>query len=281
MVDLRPNNDITTLNKNSAIYDPSDPEYIGNDPTAPTAPRGRIRSGNPSLKPYTAIQFDNTLEYYTSHGSAFIASVFYKDITGFITTVVEEDQAYDAELYGVELPENAHPDVLYDVEKPVNFSDATLKGFELGFNQPFNFFSGVFRNMGIQGNWTHVESNFEKEVGDFGNGFPGTSPNSYTGIYYYDNGNLGARVAYTYRENYLRNLGVGGDSRRANTIYSNGFGQLDARVSYAILKRKVQFSLSASNILEEGRRQYIGQPENFYGYTTRGMKIKLGVRYKF
>ena len=184
-------------------------------------------------------------------------------------------------MYGVELPADAHPGILYDVTKSVNFSDAELYGFELGFNQPFTFFSGIFKSMGMQGNWTHVESDFEKEVGDFGNGFPGTSKNSFTGIFYYDKSNIGARVAYTYRSDYLRNLGTGGAGRRAHTIYSNAFGQLDSRLSYSILNKKMQFSVSASNLLGGGRRQYMGVPSNFYGYTSRGVSWKLGVRYKF
>ena len=281
IVDLRPNNDIRSINSNSSIFDPSSPDYVGEDLTDPSVPRGEITSGNPELKPYSAIQFDGTFEYYTSAGGSFIASGFYKEIFDFIAMQSEQDQLYDPALYGVELPADAHPDILYDVIKPVNFSDAILYGFELGFNQPFTFFPGVFKSMGLQGNWTHVESDFEKEIGDFGGGFPGTSKNSFTGIFYYDKDGLGARVAYTYRTDYLRNLGAGGTTRRANTIYSNAFGQLDARISYAILKRKLQFSLGVSNVMGEGRRQYIGEPENFYGFTSRGVNYKLGIRYKF
>src|SRR5690625_7118428 len=46
----------------------------------------------------------------------------------------------------------------YTVTRPVNAGSAKIKGFEVGYNQFFDFLPAPFDGLGIQANYTYIDS---------------------------------------------------------------------------------------------------------------------------
>lgn len=202
--DMIPNNDVQYLDPASAILDPNSPEFIEDLETS--VYRGTIVSGNAELKPYTAWMYDNTFELYSKNGGSFRASIFYKDIKDYIGRESTVDQPYPAEAVGVPLPEGQE-NLLFDISKPVNITNARLYGLEVGFNQHFTFLPGFAKGFGLKANYSLVESEFDGAVGDATNGFPGTSKHNFNATMYYEKYGASVRFTVAHRTNYLSNLG--------------------------------------------------------------------------
>jgi iron complex outermembrane recepter protein len=249
---------------------PSDlvPREGANQPSSPSdIPSGR--RGNPGLKPTTSWNFDTTLEYYTSQGGAVVLSFFYKDVSDFVfpITTVETLPGQGAQLF--------------DVRTPQNFSDGEVKGFEVGFNQSFSFLPSPFDGLGMQANYTYVDTSFNEDVGDNGFGFPGSSQNNFNAILYYEKYGLGIRASYVFRDDYFRNLpGQGAQQENATALWTEGNDILTISASYEINDNFSVF-VDASNLLEEGRRDFFLQEETFNGSFNRERTVTFGVTAAF
>ena len=276
--DMVPNNDIEYLDPASALLDVNSPEYIPD--LGSSVYRGTITSGNPNLEPYTAWMYDNTFELYSKNGGAFVASIFYKDIKNYIGRQTIVDQAYPGEEeLGIALPAGQE-DLLFDISKPVNITDANLFGFEIGFNQHFTFLPGFAKGFGLKANYALVESNFEGAVGDATNGFPGTSKHNFNSTMYYEKYGISLRFTLARRSNYLSNLGGVGSTRADEAHYTNGNTILGASLKYKFFK-KLSASVGVNNLTGEDTRRYIGDDtQNLTSYYGRNPIWKIGLRYR-
>jgi TonB-dependent receptor len=276
--DIIPSNDIDMLDPASAIFDSGSPDYI--DDLGSSTYRGKIVSGNPELKPYSAWMIDNTFELYSKNGGAFIASVFYKNIKNFIGSQVLNDVAYPGyDALGVNLPAGQE-DLLFDITNPMNVTDAQVYGFEVGFNQHFTFLPGFLNGFGLQANYTFVESKFDEAVGDAVNGFPGSSRDNINSVLYYEKYGFAIRFTTAYRGNYLSNLGGVGSTRADEGHYTEGTTVLGFNVKYNVYKG-LSLSAGCSNITGEDTRRYIADdPRNLNSYYGRNPIWKIGLRYK-
>ncbi|MFP5392923.1 MAG: TonB-dependent receptor, partial [Gammaproteobacteria bacterium] len=104
--------------------------------------------GNPYLKPTTSRQIDLTAEYYFSAGSSFTVAVFNKKLRDIVINQLSTYQL---------------PDVngkLYDfvVTSPVNGAKGTARGVELAFQHYFDKLPGWMSGIGMQFNYTYVDS---------------------------------------------------------------------------------------------------------------------------
>jgi TonB-dependent receptor len=275
--DMVPSNDIEYLDPASEIFDPASPEYIAD--LGSSVYRGTITSGNPNLEPYTAWMYDNTFELYSKNGSAFVASVFYKDIKNYIGRQTIVNQAYPGEEeLGIALPAGQE-NLLFDISKPINITDAQLYGLELGFNQQFTCLPGVAQGFGLQANYALVESSFDGAVGDATNGFPGTSKHNFNAVMYYQKYGLSFRFTLAYRGNYLSNLGGIGSTRADEAHYTNGLTVLGTSIRYKI--GKIGVSMGVNNLTGQDVRRYIGDDtRNLTSYYARNPIWKFALRYK-
>jgi TonB-dependent receptor len=255
----------------------------GTDLASPEA-RGRIVSGNPDLKPYTAWMYDATVEGYTKGGGAFVFSAFYKDISNYIARSVLVAQEFPGEeILGIALPSGSE-NLLFDITKPVNLADAQLYGIEVGITQPFTFLPGFAKGFGIKANYSFVESNFDGDgiIGDAINGFPGTSKHSANGTFYYEQKAFSLRFTAAYRGDYLSNLGGLGGTRADQGHYTEGTTVLGFTGRYNMLKKKLQISAGVNNFTGEDVRRYQGDDkQSFSAYYNRLPIWKFGLRYKF
>ncbi|MCT4587629.1 MAG: TonB-dependent receptor [Carboxylicivirga sp.] len=274
LTDLVPTNKVSSLSAdfiNGPDYDPNE-LYSQNS----------IKKANVDLKPYSAWQMDHTFEYYLKTGGALVFSGFYKKIHDYILNIENEGQPFPGEdALGLELDPNIPWDEMkFTIKQAENFTDADLYGFEFGFNQMFRFLPNPFNYFGVKGNYNFVSSSFSKDVGDNNNGFPGSSKHSVNGVLYFDKDRLNWRLAYSYRSDYLRQLGGAGD-RIAQTVFTEGRSKLNFRIAYNMLRnRNLQLSLSATNLTGANQVGYIGSPGNTYQYIDLDRTYTLGIRYK-
>ena len=235
-------------------------------------------TGNPNLKPISAWTFDGTLEIYTPNGGSVILGGFHKEIQNFIRN----------DGFFTELPAPAGGTV-YDegelvpvfVKGPINFSDGKVTGFEFGFNQPFSFLPGILSGLGTQFNYTFVTSSFEKDSGDAGLGFPGSSKHNITAVLYYEQGPLSLRSAYTYRSKFLASLNAATATAPVNEAqFAQGWGQLDLSARYQI-RKGFDLRLTVNDVLESSRRDFVGSELAYRAFYQRGRTITAGITAKF
>lgn len=189
-------------------------------------------AGNPSLHPVRADNYDIALEKYISKTTAVYLTGFLKKVDGFIANVT------NTETYG---------GTAYQVTRPFNTGAADITGFEVGYQQFYDFLPGWLSGLGLQANYTYIESDVA------GSSLPlqGLSRNSYNIIGMYEKGPLSARLAYNWRDKYMTGL-VG-----AVPTYVRAYGWLDASLVYRYTN-KISLAIEGNNLLGTERRSYYG-----------------------
>jgi TonB-dependent receptor len=202
-------------------------------------------AGNPELKPVRANNLDLAVEKYVDKNTAVFFTGFLKKVDGFVTTVSQP------EVVG---------GVTYQVSRPHNSAAADIKGFEAGYQQFYDFLPGWLSGLGMQANYTYVDSSTPDKTLGASVSLQNLSKNSVNLIGMYDKGRVSARVAYNWRDKFLSGVtnvvGVG-----ALPIYTKAYGWLDASLSYRC-SDKVSLVLAGTNLLRTTRSSY-------YGVTTR------------
>lgn len=210
--------------------------------------------GNPDLKPVRATSYDLSLEYYPNKADVFYVAGFEKHVKGFIGNF-SEPRTYDGVTYLIRTSKNLNP--------------ATIKGVEFGFQHFFTNLPAPFDGLGLQGNYTYVDSTTPTTV--TGIGTPVNAPltnlskRSYNAVVMYEKGPFSGRVAYNYRSDF-----VTGFAYYVNTGLLNqemlGYGDLDASINYSITKN-VQIAIQGVNLTNALRYQVFGSkqfPSNIY-----------------
>lgn len=250
------------------------PRSASASPTDPLA----ATSGNPNLEPTSAWTFDTTLEWYTPNDGTVIFSYFFKDIEDFIrddTFVSTLPAPANDPISGEGTP------VTVVVSGPVNFSDGEVSGFEVGFNQPLTIFSDALDGFGLQTNYTRVNSSFERNVGDAGLGFPGASEDNFNAIFYYEKGKFGARIAYTYRSDFLASLNAATQTSTVEEAqFAEGWDQVNFSANYDITDN-VSVRFTATDIFESERRDFVGNKNVYRAFYQRGRTVAASVTAKF
>lgn len=221
--------------------------------------------GNPLLRPYKAWNLDASAEYYFSRDAAVTGGVFYKSISDFIV-----DAHYDAS--------GTYNGIAYDgAVIPVNGDKATVWGAEFSYNQVLRFLPAPLDGLLVNLNYTYTDATgtlFDgREIS-----LPSASKNSFNAVLGYEKGGLSLRLAGTFRDKYLDEIGGSSDADR---IVQSHF-QLDATAKYWITKR-IQVFADWININDAPYFAY----RNFSGarrllqYETYGWTAKGGVKVKF
>jgi iron complex outermembrane receptor protein len=186
-------------------------------------------NGNPNLKPIKSNQIDATLEWYFAPTSSLTAAVFYKDLSDVIVN----------QLYSISATDTSGGAHTFTVSGPINGADGTIKGFELAYQQYFDFLPEFLRGFGMQANYTYVDSKRDlhdpvslpycesansqtanlnlnlngcdtdgRTFGDLP--LQGLSKHAYNVSLLYDRGPVSGRLAYSWREAYLMGVNVNG-----------------------------------------------------------------------
>lgn len=222
-----------------------------------------IEAGNPDLQPYEANNFDLSLEYYFAEGAVAQAGFFYKDIDNFI--VNREYQADDAPYNGV-----YNGVVFNEAIIPQNGESATVSGFELAYNQAFD--SGLILGL----NYTYTDT--EGDLGDRTIVLPSTSKMTYNATIGYEKGAFSTRFTYSYRDDYLDELGGNALEDR----WVEGQTKMDWAASYDISKN-IQVFVKVANLNDADYVAYQKGPSRprLLQYETYSWTSRLGLEVTF
>lgn len=231
---------------------------------APTA----IALGNPDLKPYRAVNYDASIEYYPTPDSLFVAGFFHKDI---------DNPIYKS---GNAVTNGTYAGVTYAsalVTKPINVDSETLSGVEFNLQTQFTFLPGFLGGFGMSANYTHVwghANGLPGRAGDLPLGFQ--SKNVGNVQLFYEKYDLAARLAFNYRSSYLDTLA----GSAALDQFTDGNGQLDLHVSYQIVPEFTLFG-DAVNLTNAPWRRYVGTKPFLVEREQYGALLRGGVQLHF
>lgn len=225
--------------------------------------------GNPDLRPFEATQFDATLEWYFAKSSALTFAAFYKNVDSFTINLTQEEFIPGlSETFGT-----------FQITQPTNGEAGTIKGVEVAYQQSLGFLPAPFDNLGVQANYTYVES--ETPLIDEATGtslsLPGLSKNSYNLIGFYEDETFSLRVAYIYRDSYL--LGQG-SAASGGSSYVDGRGQLDIS-GQVNLTKNIRLTAEAINLTRETDLQYLQTPARLLNSGREDRRIFFGVAATF
>lgn len=230
------------------------------------------RTGNPSLEPWRADQFDLALEWYFGEGNILAATIFYKDVESFVQNETIFTTIPPELLAGVD------PASIFAISRPGNGEGATVDGFEISYQQAFINLPSPWDGLGVLANYTKLDTDAEQinSVTGVKVGLEGLSENAYNITGYYEKYGFALRLAYTWRDTFLQAAqgGVG------TPEFGNEFGQLDATVSYEFGEH-VTFFIEAKNLNGEVYRAYEYLDERMRTYNAVGRRFFVGMRANF
>ncbi|MFT4076554.1 MAG: TonB-dependent receptor [Asticcacaulis sp.] len=202
--------------------------------------------GNPYLKPITADQYDFSAEYYFAPTGSFTFDLFDKELQNYIYTGTE-DETYTS---------SSGTTYTFTVQRQFNGYKGSVKGFEVAYQQFYDFLPGLWSGFGVQANYTHLNSegghNTAANVYDTNQitgqnqdlPLEGMSPESYNLAVMYEKYGISARLAYNWRSTYLLT------SSAANVnapVWSEAYGQLDGSIFYS-LNKNYKIGIQATNL---------------------------------
>lgn len=204
--------------------------------------------GNPTLDPIKATNYDASLEWYFAPTGSLTLAVFHKDITDYIFT-------------GTETQSFTNNGVTYDflLTRYTNGDEGTVDGFEIAYQQFYDFLPGWLGGFGLQGNFTYIDSsggrntsqNILDPLQNSASADPlpleGMSRTSYNLAALYERYGFSARLAYNWREEYLLTTSAANINA---PVWASDFGQLDGSVFYNITD-DLKIGIQSTNILNE------------------------------
>lgn len=236
------------------------------DPTSRTAV-----GGNPTLEAETTWGGDLALEWYYAPASLLSAGVFYRHIDDVIYA---DSTTVDGGIY---FPEEAGQE--WTLSGYVNGKEGYLAGLEANFVGQATFLPEPFDGLGVSGNLTLLESEFETNSGTKFS-LPGTSDLIYNASIYYEKFGVSARLNYQFRDDWL------------STTENDSLGEywasqqrVDASIRYALpyTYKGTQLTVFANgnNLTDETDVRYVGTertPNQVEGY---GRYWLVGLRADF
>ena len=203
---------------------------------------------------------------------------------GFDNFLFESDEGYAQSITDAETIAAANdqfyangddPLMQFSVSKPLNNKEARIYGGEFAAQHFFGE-SGF----GLQVNYTFVRG----DIGFDDAAQPGSNQFALLGLSdtanlvgMYEKDGLSARIAYNWRDEYLRSTSRGSAN---NPIYVEAYSQIDLNVSYQVNDNLAVF-LEALNITEEDRRDHGRSDRQIEFYEDLGARYQIGARYNF
>ena len=214
-----------------------------------------VFGGNAKLKPYSAIQFDASLEYYYAKDSEVNFAVYQKNIKNQITS------SYTS---GVDIGVPGH---LFNVQMPINGDRAKVRGFEFGFQHLWA------NGFGVRGQYTH--NNSKSWVGGLEQPLEGIAPSTSSLGVLYEKGPWSMSVTGDHTAAYVT----------TNNVLGNGFNAeakaitwLTGQVAYSLTDH-VRLTLEGRNLLDT-KEEYVitnGTVSLPNGYFRYGRAFTLGL----
>jgi TonB-dependent receptor len=228
-----------TVVPNTTTADPND-GIIQNEGAVRIEGTG-IRGGAPDLLPVTSDNFDLTAEWYFNQVGSLTLSAFYKEVKGVVVFNTQRQSFTNngATFDAVTTRELNSPNT------------GKVKGIEVAYQQTYDFLPGVFSGLGLQANYTYVDSSGVPQptlpAGDPAivsslvsnvdiSGFPlqGLSKHNFNITPFYDYKGLSIRASYAWRSQYL--LTTRDVITPFDPVFQEDYGQLDASIFMQVTK---------------------------------------------
>jgi len=218
------------------------PEYGNLSPAVLLNPTNLTASaGNPALGPTKADQYDASLEYYFGRSNYASLALFQKDVTGFVQTFAAPETIDNQQ---------------YMVTRPRNSGAGKIRGFAITYQQFFDFLPGLLSGLGLQGNYTYVDSALTSYGLDYRVPAAQLSKNSYniTGIY--EKGPVSFHVSYNWRSKSLQT----NSTDPLQTLWNAPQRSLDISTTYQVNKW-LSVKADVVNATIAYQNQYFGTPD--------------------
>ena len=229
------------------------------------------RAGNPDLKPYEADYFNAAWEWYFADASLLNVGVFRINVENAPGAVTQNELLPDAD--GV--VRQGGP-----VQRVVNSGSGTVSGFEVGYQQAFDFLPGWLSGFGTNLNYTYSEADTNTTDID-GNYLPmaDNSKHQYNAIVWYQKSGFQARVAYNWRSRRFAQMdtSIWGDQL---AIWNESVGYLDASLGYDITPNLTVY-VQGTNLTGENERRYAQWSNHFYDQNLSEKRYYAGLRFRF
>jgi TonB-dependent receptor len=209
-------------------------------------------AGNPFLKPAMANTFDASLEWYFARVGSLTFNAFYKDVTNFFySSVIQRD-----------ITNNGITESTF-IRGPANFKGhGKIKGFELAYQQTFDFLPWFLSGLGVNANYTYIQSKGLPNsflsgglpANQSPNGVPGNLPleqlskHNVNVTVFYEKGPISLRAAYNWRSRFL--LTSADVIFPYAPIFNEATGTLDASAFFT-LHKGIKVGVQAVNLLNE------------------------------
>ena len=226
-------------------------------------------AGNPNLKPYEAINYDLSIEFY-GEGMTFIsAGLFRKDIKNAIYPTLQTNATY----MGVSFNDG--------VESWINAGDSTINGLEL--NAQYGWDNGFY--VAANATLTDGESSFTFEDDKtFTTPFRKLADEAANISLGYEKDRWDVRLAANYRSEYLDWLadedGSISDLSENNMRWVESYLQVDLTAKYQV-SPAMQIKLEAINLGNRPEYYYWGDDSQLSQYDTFGRNYSLSMNYNF
>jgi TonB-dependent receptor len=243
------------------------------DATSPYTGTG----GNPNLEPLKATNYDFSLEWYFAPTGSLTFAAFHKDLKDYIFS-------------GSSTETFTNGGVSYDflITRYTNGDEGKIDGFELAYSQFYDFLPGALSGLGLQANFTYVDSSGGRNTGadvpltnDQSAGLPleGLSKTSYNAAILYEKYGISARLAYNWREEYLMTTSAANIDA---PVWASDFGQLDGSIFYN-LTSDVKIGIQSTNILNERTVLKVGYADRKapYNWVDTDRRVAVVLRAAF
>jgi iron complex outermembrane receptor protein len=257
------------------------------DPNVSSSFPGFITASNSELKPWTAKNYDYSLEYYMPHNGMVMFNWYKKDIRNFFSTQTQTADVALLDELGL-----SHDYVGYQYSTRINISDAMIKGWEINLNLPLQNltswnrlerFDSFARHFTLGLNTTHLElSGSRVTPSDWKRYIPRTR----NATLRFNWGKVSGNVLLNFRGKMQRDT-----SSAINGLSSGGSEyikaryQLDGNIDYQFSKHFAVY-LAGRNILNAVSEWEVAGPSAVHyaattNYEKYGVQYSLGVRGSF
>lgn len=201
------------------------------------------RTGNPTLQPIVADQFDTAMQWrLNKHGQVY-GALFHKTLHNSIVTRVEKESHTNAEQTRE-----------VEIERVRNVAGAYLQGSELGLSQKLGFLPGALRNVALEATYTYINSRSGDTGAPVALPLEGLSENNFTVTGTYQNQYLKLTFAYRWRDDYLLSA-IDVDTNRPT--WHAPTERLDASLALR-LGANVQLGVEAQNLTNTTQIRALG-----------------------
>jgi hypothetical protein len=279
-------------------------------PTGAGATTGAsLTVGNPKLDPFRAVNYDLSFEWYFTSGALVSVAIFDKQINNFPQTLINNaplSEIMDAEgiaaLRAAQTNVNAlayiDADNTFDIRQFGNAPGGYIRGVEFNYQQNLTFLPWYFKNLGVQFNATHLESELEYIVTPANTRtgaaaitakgpFTGASPDAFNFTVFYEVDKFSARLSSSYRKGYRTTYPIAAgtcepgfcDSPLVNDFLgSEKTFNLDGSATYK-LSKNITFTLEALNLTDQKEQRWAYENDPVVTrYAATGRSVFMGVR---